>query len=54
MASITPFDTEEEVLKWANSTTYGLAGTIWTQDLKSAHRLANKEVNSGIYGLTVG
>ncbi len=47
IASITPFDSEEEVLKWANSTTYGLAGTIWTQDLKRAHRLANK-VNSGI------
>lgn len=47
VASITPFDSEEEVLEWANSTTYGLAGTIWTQDLKRAHRLANK-VNSGI------
>ena len=47
VASITPFDSEEEVLDWANSTTYGLAGTIWTQDLKKAHRLANK-VNSGI------
>ena len=47
VASITPFDSEEEVLEWANSTTYGLAGTIWTQDLKKAHRLANK-VDSGI------
>lgn len=38
--TITPFDTEEEVLTWANSTNYGLACTLWTQNLTRAHRIA--------------
>ncbi|NYT69286.1 2-hydroxymuconic semialdehyde dehydrogenase [Pusillimonas noertemannii] len=36
---ITPFDTEEEVIAMANATSYGLAATVWTQDLGTAHRL---------------
>ncbi|HRG08429.1 MAG TPA: aldehyde dehydrogenase family protein, partial [Cyclobacteriaceae bacterium] len=47
VVTIMPFDTEEEVLKYANSTTYGLAATIWTENLTRAHRVAAK-VNSGI------
>lgn len=47
VVTLTPFDTEEEVLTMANSTTYGLAATIWTNDLKKAHRMA-AEVESGI------
>jgi aminomuconate-semialdehyde/2-hydroxymuconate-6-semialdehyde dehydrogenase len=47
VVTITPFDTEEEVLMMANSTKYGLAGTIWTSDLKRAHRVADK-LQSGI------
>ncbi|MCB0660064.1 MAG: aldehyde dehydrogenase family protein, partial [Saprospiraceae bacterium] len=35
-----PFDTEEEVLAYANSTTYGLAATLWTENLSRAHRMA--------------
>lgn len=42
VVTITPFDTEEEVLMMANSTEYGLAGTIWTSDLKRAHRMADR------------
>jgi aminomuconate-semialdehyde/2-hydroxymuconate-6-semialdehyde dehydrogenase len=37
---IAPFDTVEEVIKRANSTTYGLAATVWTRNLATAHRLA--------------
>jgi aminomuconate-semialdehyde/2-hydroxymuconate-6-semialdehyde dehydrogenase len=37
---IAPFDTVEEVIERANSTTYGLAATVWTKDLATAHRLA--------------
>lgn len=47
VVTITPFDTEEEVLMFANSTIYGLAATVWTQDLTKAHRVASK-LESGI------
>ena len=40
VVTLTPFDTEEEVLAMANGTAYGLAATIWTSDLKTAHRMA--------------
>lgn len=41
VVTITPFDTEDEVLSMANSTVYGLSATLWTSDLKRAHRMAN-------------
>jgi aminomuconate-semialdehyde/2-hydroxymuconate-6-semialdehyde dehydrogenase len=47
VVTITPFETEEEVLKMANSTNYGLSATIWTNDLKKAHRMAD-EIQAGI------
>ncbi len=47
VVTITPFDTEEEVLMMANSTQYGLSATIWTNDLKKAHRVADK-VQAGV------
>ncbi|CAN5437232.1 aldehyde dehydrogenase [soil metagenome] len=47
VVTIQPFDTEEEVLAYANSTTYGLSATIWTENLKKAHRVS-AQVKSGI------
>ncbi|MCI0698206.1 aldehyde dehydrogenase [candidate division KSB1 bacterium] len=47
VVTIMPFDTEEEILQFANSTPYGLAATIWTENLTRAHRLANA-IQSGI------
>ena len=47
VVTIMPFDSEEEVLQFANSTTYGLSATIWTENLKRAHRVA-AQVKSGI------
>lgn len=47
VVTIMPFDTEEEVVEFANSTAYGLAATIWTENLKKAHRVAH-QVKSGI------
>jgi aminomuconate-semialdehyde/2-hydroxymuconate-6-semialdehyde dehydrogenase len=47
VVTITPFDTEEEVLMFANSTQYGLSATIWTENLSRAHRMAEK-LHSGI------
>ena len=40
VVTIAPFKTEEEVIKYANSTLYGLASCIWTENLTKAHRLA--------------
>lgn len=47
IVTLTPFDTEEEVIKLANSTKYGLSAVIWTENLSRAHRLAN-EIEAGI------
>ncbi|WP_328915756.1 MULTISPECIES: aldehyde dehydrogenase [unclassified Streptomyces] len=38
--TVIPFDTEEEALRLANSSPYGLAGILFTTDLDRAHRLA--------------
>lgn len=46
-ATIAPFDTEDEVIEWANSTQYGLAGSIWSKDEHRAERVALK-IDSGI------
>ncbi|MDM0117573.1 2-hydroxymuconic semialdehyde dehydrogenase [Variovorax sp. J22R133] len=44
---IAPFDTEEEAVALANATDYGLATTVWTENLGRAHRVA-KQVEVGI------
>ena len=47
VVTIMPFDTEEEVLMMANDTKYGLASSVWTMDVKKAHRVAD-QLNMGI------
>ena len=47
VVTIMPFDQEEEVIRYANSTAYGLSATIWTENLKRAHRVS-AQVKSGI------
>ena len=44
---IAPFDTEEEAIALANDTPYGLATTVWTTDLSTAHRMA-AEIKVGL------
>lgn len=45
--TLTSFETEAEVIEMANSTMYGLACSIWTQDITKAHRVAEK-IDSGL------
>jgi aminomuconate-semialdehyde/2-hydroxymuconate-6-semialdehyde dehydrogenase len=40
VVTLIPFRDEEEALELANNSDYGLAATIWTQDLSLAHRMA--------------
>ncbi|MDP1727775.1 MAG: aldehyde dehydrogenase [Bacteroidota bacterium] len=47
VVTLQPFDNEEEALMMANSTTYGLATTLWTENLSKAHRVA-ANVKSGL------
>ncbi len=47
VVTLIPFDTEENAIEMANSTPYGLACTIWTENVKKAHRVA-QSIDSGI------
>ena len=47
VVTLIPFETEEEVLEYANSTEYGLAATVWTENLTTAQRMS-QELESGI------
>lgn len=47
VVTLQSFKTEEEALQLANATQYGLAASIWTQDISRANRIAAK-VESGI------
>lgn len=47
VVTLIPFDTEEDAIQIANNTEYGLAATIWTENVSTAHRVAEK-LQSGI------
>ena len=44
---LSPFDDIDEVIGLANDTEYGLAATLWTQDVKKANQVAAR-IESGI------
>jgi aminomuconate-semialdehyde/2-hydroxymuconate-6-semialdehyde dehydrogenase len=46
VVTVTPFSTDEEAIKFANATEYGLSCSIWTQDITRAHTVAQK-INVG-------
>lgn len=47
VVTVHPFDSEDEAVSIANSTRYGLAGSVWTQNLTRAHRVA-QAIESGM------
>ena len=47
VASVIPFDTEEEAIRLANETEYGLSGSVWTRDLGRAIRVS-KAIRTGV------
>jgi (Z)-2-((N-methylformamido)methylene)-5-hydroxybutyrolactone dehydrogenase len=40
--AVMPFDTEEEAIALANSTSYALAAGVWTRNIHQAHRVAHR------------
>jgi aminomuconate-semialdehyde/2-hydroxymuconate-6-semialdehyde dehydrogenase len=47
VATLIPFDDDDEAIEQANATQYGLAASVWTTNLKRAHRVAAR-LESGI------
>jgi len=47
VVSIIPFDTEEEAIRLANATPYGLSGSIWSRDIGKALRTA-RAIQAGV------
>jgi aminomuconate-semialdehyde/2-hydroxymuconate-6-semialdehyde dehydrogenase len=47
VVTVMPFDSEEEAIRLANDSNYGLSATIWTENLKRAHRVS-AQVKSGV------
>src|SRR3989440_12701401 len=47
VVSVIAFQNEEDLIKQANETIYGLSAGIWTRDITRAHRFA-KEIHAGV------
>ncbi|MBX5485367.1 MAG: aldehyde dehydrogenase [Mycolicibacterium hassiacum] len=49
---IIPYDTEEDAVRIANDSVYGLAGSVWTTDNKKAIEIASK-IRTGTYAVNM-
>lgn len=47
VATLIPFDSETEAVAVANGVRYGLAASVWSNDIKRCHRVA-RELESGV------
>ncbi|NCU18565.1 aldehyde dehydrogenase family protein [Pallidibacillus pasinlerensis] len=45
---IVPFETEEEVIKFANDSKYGLNSSVWSSDLQKARRVASQLITGAV------
>ena len=50
MLSVIAFDGEQEAVRLANDTDYGLAATVWTSDVRRAMRMT-KAIKAGTVGV---
>jgi betaine-aldehyde dehydrogenase len=50
VAAILPFNTEEEAVRIANNSRYGLSGSIWTRDIARAMRVS-RSIETGVLGV---
>jgi betaine-aldehyde dehydrogenase len=49
---VIPFDTEEDAVRIANDSVYGLAGSVYTTDIPKAMEIASK-IRTGTYGVNM-
>ncbi len=47
VVTLQAFDSEDQALELANATDYGLAASIWSQDVRRCHRVAQR-LESGV------
>jgi betaine-aldehyde dehydrogenase len=53
VVAVLPFDSEEEAIAMANNSLYGLSGSIWTQDISRALRVA-RAIETGVLSINTG